>query len=82
MDAYERSKLGDAVQEEKFAAGDYIIKQGTSGDKFYVISEGTAVATKIQPDGSEKQVMDYKKGMYFGERALLQNENRAANVIA
>lgn len=26
--------------------------------------------------------MDYKKGMYFGERALLQNDSRAANVIA
>jgi cAMP-dependent protein kinase regulator len=47
MDAYERSKLGDAVQEEKFAAGDYIIRQGMSGDKFFVISEGTAVATKV-----------------------------------
>ena len=48
MDAYERSKLGDAVQEERFPANDYIIKQGSVGDKFYMISEGTAVATKIQ----------------------------------
>ena len=71
MDAYERSKLGDAVQEERFAAGDYIIKQGSVGDKFYMISEGTAVATKIQQDGTEKSVMDYTKSMYFGERALL-----------
>lgn len=47
-----------------------------------MISEGTAIATKVQPDGSEKQVMDYKKGMYFGERALLSNESRAANIVA
>jgi cAMP-dependent protein kinase regulator len=29
-----------------------------------------------------KEVMKYKPGDYFGERALIQNEPRAANVIA
>ena len=82
MDAYERSKLGDAVQEEKFSAGDYIIRQGAAGDRFFMVSEGSAIATKLQADGTQKQVMDYKKGMYFGERALLNDDVRAANVIA
>lgn len=82
MDSYERSKLSDAVQEERFKKGDFVIRQGANGDKFFMISEGNAIATKIQPDGSQKQVMDYKKGMYFGERALLNNEARAANIIA
>lgn len=82
MDAYERSKLGDAVQEERFKKGDFIIRQGATGDKFFMISEGTAIATKVQPDGSQKQVMEYGKGSYFGERALLNNDVRAANIIA
>jgi cAMP-dependent protein kinase regulator len=29
-----------------------------------------------------KEVMHYKEGDYFGERSLIQNEPRAANVIA
>ena len=46
MDPYERSKIGDALREEKYKNGDFIIKEGESGDKFFMISEGTAIATK------------------------------------
>jgi CRP-like cAMP-binding protein len=46
MDPYERSKLGDALKEERYKKGDFIIQEGQIGDKFYIISEGEAVATK------------------------------------
>jgi len=52
MDAYERSKLGDAVKEESFSNGEYIIRQGATGEKFFMISEGTAIATILQKDGT------------------------------
>ena len=51
MDPYERSKIGDALKEEKFQNGDYIIREGQSGDKFFMISEGTAIATKTLSAG-------------------------------
>ena len=82
MDPYERSKLGDAVREEEFSSGDYIIRQGEQGEKFYLLDEGTAVATKTQDDGEQVKLMEYKTGSYFGEKALLTSEVRAANVIA
>lgn len=81
MDPYERSKLGDAVMEEKFKKDDYIITQGQDGDKFYLISEGTAVATIKQAGGEPQVVKEYEMGHYFGERALLTNENRAASIV-
>ena len=41
------------------------------------------MATKVLGNHEEaKEVMHYKAGDYFGERALIQNEPRAANVIA
>jgi cAMP-dependent protein kinase regulator len=83
MDPYERSKLSDALIEEKFSKDDFIIKQGEAGDKFYILEEGTAIATKLFTGNSEPtKVMDYKKGQYFGERALLMNDMRAANIVA
>ena len=83
MDPYERSKLGDALREEKYKKGDYVIREGDIGDKFFFISEGEAIATKVLQDGKPpQQVMSYKRGDYFGERALLTNEARAANIVA
>lgn len=83
MEPYERSVLSDAFIEENFKAGEFIIKMGEEGNKFYLVEEGELVAT-ISMNGQEetKEVMHYKHGDYFGERSLMKNEPRAANVIA
>ena len=83
MDPYERAKISDALKEEKYKKGEYVIREGEMGNGFYIISEGEAIATKQLEEGKEpQQVLAYKKGDYFGERALLTNEARAANIIA
>ena len=82
MDHYERSKLPDALKNYEFKAGDYIINQGDSGNQFFMIIDGEAVATKSINGQAPQEVMQYKVGDYFGELALLKNEPRAANVIA
>lgn len=83
MDPYERSKLADAFTEQHFEAGDFVIKEGETGSVFYFIQNGDAVATKtIEAGKAPVEVMQYATGDYFGERALIQNEPRAANVVA
>ena len=83
IDAYELGQICDAVHSQKANKGDYIIKQGDKGDKFYILDEGEAFAAKIFNEGEqEHNVKDYKKGDYFGELALLRDEPRAASVIA
>lgn len=37
METYERSVLSDAFVEEYFKAGDYVIRQGDEGNKFYLV---------------------------------------------
>ena len=83
IDHYELGQICDAVNSAKAKKGDYIIKQGEKGDKFYILDEGEAYAAKVFNPGEEEQnVKDYKKGDYFGELALLRDEPRAASVIA
>ena len=47
-----------------------------------MLAEGTAKAVKRMADGNEVQVMLYTPGKYFGERALLTNDLRAASIVA
>ena len=83
IDHYERSKIADSIKELSFAAGTEILTQGADGDDFYLIISGEAIATKtMQPGAEPVKVMDYRAGDYFGERALLKSEPRAANVVA
>jgi len=83
IDPYERSKIADVVTVEKFKSGDTIITQGSAGNKFYFVEDGTASASKVlQGKTEEEEVYKYHAGDYFGELALLKNEPRAANVKA
>lgn len=79
MDHYELVTLSDALKKEKFSKNEFVINEGEIGDCFYFVVEGTAVAKKII-DGKLREIMTYGPGDYFGERALLTNEPRAASI--
>ncbi|CEJ93095.1 Putative cAMP-dependent protein kinase regulatory subunit [[Torrubiella] hemipterigena] len=77
--AYERSKIADALETQKFPAGELIIKEGDPGYSFYLLESGEADAYIGEPGNKVKH---YTKGDYFGELALLNDEPRAASVVA
>lgn len=76
---YERSKIADALDTQRFPPGSTIIKQGDPGEAFYILESGEA---EVYKDGSEEPVNSYKKGDYFGELALLNDAPRAASVVS
>ena len=39
-------RLSDAFELQSFILGDYIVRQGTSGDTFYIITEGQVRITR------------------------------------
>ena len=84
MDEYERAKLADAFKEEWYNPEEIVIKEGElEGNTFYLVMSGEAVATKTVEVGKPPvEVYRYHAGDYFGERALIKNEPRAANIIA
>lgn len=74
----ERSKLADALSTEMFHAGDNIVTEGATGDKFYLIESGTCEISKQ----NEGVIGTIGKGNYFGEVALLNDLPRQATVKA
>ena len=78
VENYELYSICDAIKMEKYEKNHYIIKEGEQGDKFFILDEGEAVATKEKMTFKKK----YFKGDYFGELALLKNAPRAASVMA
>jgi len=75
-------KTVDAVTSVVFQDGDKIIKKGHVGHVFYIIREGKVKATDIGFGSSSYVDHEYTAGMMFGERALLTEEPRAANITA
>ena len=78
-------RIADAVQIIDFKPRDVIIRKGEAGDKastFYMVKSGKVVCTDIGSGDKKLDDVELGAGAYFGERALLKDEPRAANVLA
>lgn len=76
-------RLSDALEVNVFNRGEYILRQGSSGDTFYIISEGQVrVTKKVEDNGEEEEIRFLSRGDYFGEQALLKTDFRTANIVA
>lgn len=82
LEEYERHKIADALESVMFEDGEVVIKQGDVGDRFYLIEQGSAKVTKTNEAGEDVVINELKKGDYFGELALLNDEPRRATVTA
>lgn len=76
------SKIIDALTTVHFKKGEYIFKKGDIGDMFYILEKGTAKVHDIGFGDTKFDDIDIESGAYFGERALLTGEPRAAHVTA
>jgi CRP-like cAMP-binding protein len=64
-------------KEMMFPAGETIVKEGDAGLGFYVIIDGQA---EVRRRG--KKVADLRRGNFFGEMSLFDDQPRSADVIA
>lgn len=72
-------KISDSVQTVGYNAGTTIFRKGAIGDIFYMIREGKVRISGLGDNFTDTILAD---GDYFGERALITGEPRAATATA
>jgi CRP-like cAMP-binding protein len=70
-------KIARLFTERQFPAGKVIVREGQSGEVFFVIKSGTAV---VAVGGEEQATLSV--GDYFGEIALFDDGSRTATITA
>jgi CRP-like cAMP-binding protein len=68
--------------EESFARGNLIFKEGSAGDKLYLILSGSVRISRQVPGMGEEALAILKAGDYFGEMALIDDFPRSADALA
>lgn len=63
--------------EEAFAAGQRIVRQGMSGSGVYVILEGEALVVR-----GDHEIARLSRGDFFGEGSILSGDDPSADVVA
>jgi CRP/FNR family cyclic AMP-dependent transcriptional regulator len=69
--------VAHTFEEETFAEGQPIIRQGLGGSNFYVILEGEAA---VRVDGQDLATLG--RGDFFGEVSVLLGESPTADIVA
>ncbi len=69
--------VAHTFDEQVFAEGDRVLRQGLTGSGFYVILDGSC---SIRVDGEERATLS--RGELFGEVSILLGEAPVADVVA
>ena len=78
----ELQTLAERLQPAPYIKGDFLVRQGASGSRLYIIVEGRADVCVESSVSERAKVAELGPGDFFGEMALMTGEVRAASVIA
>ncbi|XP_064172870.1 cGMP-dependent protein kinase 2 [Anguilla rostrata] len=77
------SKIVDCLEVDYFDEGEYIIREGEEGNTFFIIAKGQVSVTQTTEGCLEPQeIKTLGVGDYFGEKALISEDVRSANIIS
>ena len=77
----EVNALASIFIEEKYKKGDYIIRYGEIGDKFYIVKFGVLNVIGRDENGNPKVINKLGVANTFGEIALIEKVKRTADVV-
>lgn len=82
MDDQEVAEIRALMDELKFKSGQHIVREGETGDLFYVVTDGEVQVIIDDANGKEIIIHMIGPGGFFGELSMLTKEPRSAHVKA
>ena len=70
------------LTEETVPSGQVIFEDKSHGDTLYIVKSGRVQVSKILDDGQEHVIAELGPDEFFGEMALLDEQQRSAQVAA
>jgi putative ABC transport system ATP-binding protein len=78
---HELTNIAEKMQRRSYARDEVIIRQGESGEEFFLIGQGEVTVSRSQY-GVEQHLATLGAGNIFGEHALMSDEPRNATCVA
>ncbi|XP_041645913.1 cGMP-dependent protein kinase 2 [Cheilinus undulatus] len=76
------ARIVDCLEVDCYEKGEYIIREGEEGNTFFIIANGEVIVTQSTEGFAEPQeIKTLGVGDYFGEKALISEDVRSANII-
>jgi CRP/FNR family cyclic AMP-dependent transcriptional regulator len=82
LDDTELASVADLCREERFVSGAYIFREGESGNRLYLITEGEVRISRDVPGSGEEALAVLKPGAVFGEMAVFDRSERSTHAIS
>jgi CRP-like cAMP-binding protein len=80
LGAEELDDLALLLQDQHFAVGDEILRQGAANDRLYCVASGSVIASVTGEDGSETILSAYEIGGVFGELSMIDSQPISATI--
>ncbi len=75
-------RLSAFMKTVAYKAGEYVVRRGEAGDRFFVVRSGSVSVPIFDANGRRQFIAHLTEGQVFGEMALLTGEPRNADVVA
>lgn len=82
LDDGELDRLAEVCREQTFVSGEYVFREGESGNRLYLIVEGEVRISRIVPGSGEEALAVLKAGSIFGEMAVFDRSERSTDAIS
>ena len=82
LDDGELARVSEVCRNQEFVSGEYVFKEGESGNRLYLIVEGEVRISRTIPGSGEEALAILKPGSLFGEMAVFDRSERSTDAIS